>query len=121
MPLNVTMSVGCGGTWLWGQQNLYDVGFANGEAVGVQVRSLLLEIDGIPGAVMGINDAYGVLQPSGAQDLDLAIPLPYSPPNPDVGQSYDLICKVISVVTKTDGTEATTLNGSCMCTVSHNG
>jgi hypothetical protein len=121
MPLSVTMSVGCSGTWAWGQQNLYDVGFANGEAVGVQVRSLILEIDGIPGAVLGISDVYGVLQPSGAQDLDLAIPLPYSPPNPDMGQNFDLICKVTAVVTLMDGTGATTLTGSCMCNVAHNG
>ena len=119
MPLNVTMSVGCSGTWNWTGENLYDVGFANNEAVGVQVRSVTLEIDGIPGAILGITDVYGVLQPSGAQDLDLAIPLPYKPPNPDVGQRYDLICKVTAVVTLTNGTGATTLTGSCMCTVNH--
>jgi hypothetical protein len=123
MPLNVKMSVGCAGKWDWGpgNPNLYDIGFASDEGFPTLIKSIKIEIDGPPAALLEFSSFFPVIRESGIQDVDLSVPLPFVPPNPDVGQTYDLICKVTAVVSRVDGTEPTTLTGSCMCSVSHNG
>src|SRR3990172_2066451 len=121
MPLNVTMSVGCAGTWDWGagNPNLYDIGFANNEAFPPLIKSIKIQIDGPRELLLDFNSFFPVLRESGLQDVDLSVPLPFVPPNPDAGQTYDLICKVTAVVSRVDGTDPTVLTGSCMCSVSH--
>jgi hypothetical protein len=119
MPLNVGLSVGCSGTWVWAGPNNFDVGLANNEAFSVILKSVEVKIDGIPGAILTMNNVQGVMRESGVQDLDFIIPLPFNPPNPPAAMSYDIMCSVTVVVTKVDGTESTTLTSDCMCTVSH--
>jgi hypothetical protein len=116
------MSIGCNGTWMWAGGNKMSISFTNDEpSFGAEVRSLKIEIDGVTLPILDSGDMiHALMQPAGAQDLDLVVPIVFAPPNPSAQESYSLVCKATALVTKDDGTELTTLVETCSCTVEHN-